>query len=89
ASLILQPHAHKQPPASWNVVARGWNAFTTAFNQVFDRLAHVYGSMAGFVIRHSLVMLAVYALLIGSAGWLLVTTPQGFIPAQDRGYVIV
>ena len=27
--------------------------------------------------------------LIGSAGWLLVTTPQGFIPAQDRGYVIV
>jgi hydrophobe/amphiphile efflux-1 (HAE1) family protein len=25
----------------------------------------------------------------GSAGWLLVTTPQGFIPAQDRGYVIV
>jgi hydrophobe/amphiphile efflux-1 (HAE1) family protein len=27
--------------------------------------------------------------LIGSAGWLLYTTPQGFIPAQDRGYVIV
>jgi len=89
ASLILQPHEHKQPPASWNVVARGWNAFTYAFNQVFDRLAHVYGSVAGFVIRHSLLMLAVYALLIGSAGWLLVTTPQGFIPAQDRGYVIV
>jgi hydrophobe/amphiphile efflux-1 (HAE1) family protein len=35
------------------------------------------------------VMLLVYLVLIGSAGWLLVTTPQGFIPAQDRGYVIV
>ncbi|MBC7052235.1 efflux RND transporter permease subunit, partial [Salmonella enterica subsp. enterica serovar Enteritidis] len=27
--------------------------------------------------------------LIGSAGWLLMITPQGFIPAQDRGYIIV
>jgi len=30
-------------------------------------------------------MLLVYVALIGSAGWLLFTTPQGFIPAQDRG----
>ena len=28
-------------------------------------------------------------MLIGSAGWLIATTSQGFIPAQDRGYVIV
>jgi hydrophobe/amphiphile efflux-1 (HAE1) family protein len=34
-------------------------------------------------------MLLVYAVLIGSAGWLLATTPQGYIPAQDRGYVII
>jgi len=34
-------------------------------------------------------MLLVYVVLIGSAGWLIVTTPQGFIPAQDRGYVII
>ena len=34
-------------------------------------------------------MLLLYAALIGSAGWLLYTTPQGFIPAQDRGYVII
>ena len=34
-------------------------------------------------------MLLVYVALIGSAGWLLATTPQGYIPAQDRGYVIM
>src|SRR2546430_11114033 len=34
-------------------------------------------------------MLLLYVALIGSAGWLIVTTPQGFIPAQDRGYVII
>src|SRR5204862_179101 len=52
-------------------------------------LSHGYASAANFVIRHSALMLLLYVALIGSAGWLLATTPQGFIPAQDRGYVIV
>src|SRR5579872_4901445 len=89
ASQLLQPHDEKRPPARWNVVARGWGAFTGVFNRIFDRLSHGYARVAGFVIGHAALMLVVYALLIGSAGWLLVTTPQGFIPAQDRGYVIV
>ncbi|WP_407168077.1 efflux RND transporter permease subunit [Bradyrhizobium sp. ORS 111] len=89
ASQILVPHEAKRPPARWNVIARGWSAFTGVFNRVFDRLSHGYAAAAAFVIRHSVVMLLVYVALIGSAGWLLATTPQGFIPAQDRGYVIV
>lgn len=89
ASLILQPHHEKAPTPSWNFIARGWEAATGAFNRLFDRLSHGYGSAANFVIRHSALMLLLYAVLIGSAGWLLYTTPQGFIPAQDRGYVIV
>ncbi|MCA6126392.1 efflux RND transporter permease subunit, partial [Bradyrhizobium sp. WSM 1704] len=64
-------------------------SFTALFNRVFDRLAHGYAAAADFVIRHTVVMLAIYLVLIGSAGWLLATTPQGFIPAQDRGYVII
>lgn len=89
ASIILRPHEEKRPPASWNVIARGWGKFTGAFNRVFDRLSHGYGTAAEFVIRHSVVMLLAYAVLIASAVWLVVATPQGFIPAQDRGYVIV
>jgi hydrophobe/amphiphile efflux-1 (HAE1) family protein len=89
ASLILQPHHEKQPPARWNFIGRGWEAATGVFNRGFDRLSHGYGTAAAFVIRHSAAMLLIYVVLIGSAGWLLYTTPQGFIPAQDRGYVIV
>lgn len=89
ASLILRPHDEKKPPATWNIIARGWEKFVGAFNRGFDRLSHGYGNAAGFVIRHSVLMLLAYVLLIGSAAWLIVTTPQGFIPAQDRGYVIV
>jgi multidrug efflux pump subunit AcrB len=89
ASQILRPREDKRPPASWNFVARGWDSFTGYFNRGFDRLAHGYAGLADVVIRHSVVMLLVYVVLIGSAGWLIATTPQGFIPAQDRGYVII
>jgi hydrophobe/amphiphile efflux-1 (HAE1) family protein len=89
ASLILEPHHEKRPPARWNFISRGWGAFTGAFNRGFDRLSHGYARAADFVIKHSAVMLLAYVALIGSAGWLLYVTPQGFIPAQDRGYVII
>ncbi|MDA9432886.1 efflux RND transporter permease subunit [Bradyrhizobium sp. CCBAU 51627] len=89
ASQILTPHEGRRPPAAWNLIARGWGAFTGAFNRAFERLSHGYAGVADFVIRHSVVMLLIYVVLIGSAGWLIGTTPQGFIPAQDRGYVII
>src|SRR5580693_844122 len=89
ASQILQPHAEKRPPANWNFIARGWEGFTGLFNRGFERLSNTYADAAGFVIRHRGVMLLIYVALIGNAGWLLATTPQGFIPAQDRGYVII
>jgi hydrophobe/amphiphile efflux-1 (HAE1) family protein len=88
ASLILVPHHERSEPSAWNVLARGWNSFTGVFNRGFDRLSHGYGAAASFVIRHSVAMALVYVALIGSAGYLLYSTPQGFIPAQDRGYVI-
>src|ERR1700684_2599205 len=89
ASQILVAHEERREPARWNILARGWGAFTGVFNRAFDRLSHSYGSAAAFVIRHSTVMLLIYVALIGSAGWLLATTSQGYIPAQDRGYVII
>jgi hydrophobe/amphiphile efflux-1 (HAE1) family protein len=89
ASLILVPHEEKRPAARWNIIARGWGKFTGVFNRLFDRLSHGYAGVADFVIRHTAVMLLIYVALIGGAGWLLATTAQGFIPAQDRGYIIV
>lgn len=89
ASLILVPLDQKRAAARWNLIGRGWEAATGAFNRGFERLSHGYARLATFVIHHSVVMLLLYVVLIGGAGWLLATTPQGFIPAQDRGYVIV
>jgi hydrophobe/amphiphile efflux-1 (HAE1) family protein len=89
ASQILVPHEAKRPPAAWNLIGRGWEAFVGVFNRGFDWLSNAYADTASFVIRHRVVMLLLYVVLIGSAGWLIATTPQGYIPAQDRGYVII
>jgi hydrophobe/amphiphile efflux-1 (HAE1) family protein len=89
ASQILVAHEEHRPPAAWNLLARAWGAFIGLFNRGFDWLSNSYADVAGFVIRHRAVMLLIYVGLIGSAGWLIATTPQGYIPAQDRGYVII
>jgi hydrophobe/amphiphile efflux-1 (HAE1) family protein len=89
ASQILKPHEEHRPPAAWNLVGRAWERFTGAFNRGFDWASNSYGDVAEFVIRHRALMLLVYVGLIGSAGWLIATTPQGYIPAQDRGYIII
>ena len=88
SSLLLKEHAEKRA-AKRNILLRGLDRLCGGFNAVFDRMSRGYGSLARFVIRFSPVMFAIYLLLIGSAGWLLYSTSQGFIPAQDRGYLIV
>ncbi|RYI99629.1 MAG: efflux RND transporter permease subunit, partial [Acetobacteraceae bacterium] len=89
ASLILRSHAAARPVPSWNLAARGMRWCFGRFNRGFDRLAQVYAGLVRVVVGLPWVMLPAYALLIGAAGWLLATAPRGFIPAQDRGYLIV
>jgi len=86
ASLLLRPHDHAKPA---NPIMRAVSNASAAFNRGFDRLSHAYGRTAGFVVSHSPLMLLAYLILIGGTTYLLVVTPKGFIPAQDRGYVIV
>ncbi|MDQ8731571.1 multidrug efflux RND transporter permease subunit [Bradyrhizobium sp. LHD-71] len=86
ASLLLKGHEHNQGA---NPIARAVNRASDAFNRGFDGLSRAYGRTAGFVVRHSLLMTLAYLVLIAGTAWLLVVTPKGFIPAQDRGYVVV
>jgi multidrug efflux pump subunit AcrB len=87
ASQILVPHDEKQPLARRNLLGRAWVAFTGLFNRAFDWLSNSYAGLADLVIRHRAMMLLVYVALIGSAGWLIATTPQGYIPARLRHHL--
>jgi hydrophobe/amphiphile efflux-1 (HAE1) family protein len=64
------------------------NWFFIGFNRVFTVLEHGYAAFVRGIVRVTPLMLLIYAGLIGAAGYLFVTVPQGFVPQQDQGYLI-
>lgn len=64
----------------------GW--LFTRFNRVFRSGSTVYGSGVAGVLRHKGVTLGAYAVLIGATAWLFHTVPAGFIPSQDKQYLV-
>ncbi len=61
----------------------------TGFNWFFDRATDVYGRAVATVLRVSFIALLVYGGLIGLTYLGFRTVPVGFIPAVDKGYLIV
>jgi multidrug efflux pump len=59
------------------------------FEAGFRRLSDFYGHTVSKLIEITPMMLGIYGLLIAATLYMLSTTQQGFIPAQDRGYLIV
>jgi hydrophobe/amphiphile efflux-1 (HAE1) family protein len=58
------------------------------FNRSFDRLSFGYGTLTRRLVRGAIIVLVVYAALIGVAAVEFAKTPTGFIPEQDQGYLI-
>ena len=86
AALLLKPHTHERPR---NPISRigGWMA--GRFNRGFDATANGYAWSVDVLARHKLLVLPVYAVLIGATVWIAQKVPRGFIPTLDQGYAIV
>ncbi|MGZ3395337.1 MAG: efflux RND transporter permease subunit [Isosphaeraceae bacterium] len=65
----------------------GW--LFRGFNRLFDRMTVFYGRLVGSLLRVSLVVLIVYGGLLVLTYWQFIRTPTGFIPQQDKGYLIL
>lgn len=68
-------------------VALGWSFHI--FNLGFDWLTHRYTWSVSWMLRLSILVLVGYAGLIGLTGWTFQQAPTGFIPQQDKGYLLV
>jgi hydrophobe/amphiphile efflux-1 (HAE1) family protein len=93
ASLMLKQHDkshdHDAPKnISKHIVMRLASAAAERFNTGFDKLSRLYGKSVVGLIRHSKIMLALYAVLLAATAYLLIESPKGYIPGQDRGYII-
>jgi multidrug efflux pump len=63
--------------------------FFKGFNWAFDLTINGYGRGVSFLLKISVIALLVYAgLLAGTVGMFQVV-PGGFIPEQDKGYLVV
>jgi multidrug efflux pump len=59
------------------------------FNVVFDLATRAYGRMVGWSLRLCVVVLLIYGGLLALTYYGFTKIPVGFIPAQDKGYLIV
>ena len=64
----------------------GWSFYL--FNQAFDAATNVYTRIVAGVLRISVLVLLLYGGLLGLTYWGLARTPTGFIPSQDKGYLL-
>jgi multidrug efflux pump subunit AcrB len=64
-------------------------AIFRAFNQAFNKLTQGYVRVVGGLLRVSLVVLLIYGGLIALTYFTFSRAPKGFIPSQDKGYLLV
>jgi multidrug efflux pump len=88
AAVLLKPHAAKRDPLTWFFdVFLGW--FFKVFNFVFDGMTGIYTRIVGLLLRLSFIVLIVYGGLLFLTYKAFTAVPTGFIPQQDKGYLLV
>jgi multidrug efflux pump len=78
--------------AGWALAAlinAGLGAFFRGFNWGFDRSTGAYGFAVRLFLQVSVIALIVYGGLIGLTVLGFRAVPTGFIPEQDKGYLVV
>lgn len=90
AALLLKPHeGHTERHGLVHTLGAPVRVFFDAFNRLFDRFSQSYAWLTGKLIRRTVLMLAIFAGLLGLTYWRLAATPTGLIPQLDRTYFIV
>jgi multidrug efflux pump len=87
AALLLRPHGDKPDLLSRGLnFAFGW--LFRGFNRLFEAGTAVYGRLVGQCIRGTAAALLVYMGLLVLTWHGFVTVPTGFVPDQDKGYLL-
>ena len=71
------------------VVNKLLGAFFRAFNWAFDVVINIYGRLVAGLLRMAVIALAIYAGLMVLTFVGFKAVPVGFIPEQDKGYLVI
>jgi multidrug efflux pump len=89
AALLLRAKDSRRDPLTWLFdQTAGWPLL--GFHWLFERLGRLYVATIGVSIRLpvAISLVVVYLLLIAGGAGLYRLLPVGFIPTQDKGYLI-
>ena len=87
ARLLLQPKGAKR---DWltQVMDTLFGGFFRWFNRFFKRRSENYGNGVTGLLRHRGLTMVVYALLIAATYGIFQMVPSGFVPTQDKQYLV-
>ncbi|TCK39002.1 multidrug efflux pump [Paraburkholderia sp. BL8N3] len=87
AAMLLKGH---DEPKDWltRAMDRVFGGFFKRFNKVFHRGSEAYGRGVTGVISRKAVMMVLYGVLLAGAVLMGKVVPGGFVPAQDKEYLI-
>ncbi|HYC09554.1 MAG TPA: efflux RND transporter permease subunit, partial [Steroidobacteraceae bacterium] len=87
AAVLLKPHG-AAPDGLSRVMNRIFGGFFQRFNRAFARSGDSYSRALGITMRHGAVALAIYGGLIVLTWFAFNAVPGGFIPEQDKQYLV-
>lgn len=87
AALLLKDH---HAPKDW--LTRGmdklFGGFFRGFNRAFGATSNGYGKSVGGLLNRKSIVMVVYLALAGATYGMFSAVPGGFVPAQDKQYLI-
>ncbi|XUY28430.1 efflux RND transporter permease subunit [Agrobacterium sp. rho-8.1] len=87
AALLLKGH---DAPKDW--LTRGMDkvlgGFFRGFNRAFGAASNGYGKSVGGLLNRKSIVMIVYVVLAGATYGMFNAVPGGFVPAQDKQYLI-
>jgi len=86
AKLLRAPDA--DPDRLTKILDGGLGWFFRGFNRFFKASSTRYERSVGGIVQHKLAMFTVYLILIAGSAYLFKIVPQGYVPAQDKQYLV-
>ncbi|TWU58573.1 Efflux pump membrane transporter BepE [Rubripirellula tenax] len=86
--LLLKPKDHHGDGLT-RLINGIFGRFFKWFNRAFDSVSNGYARGTGWLLRLSFLVLLLYGGLLGLTYFTMTNTPVGFVPSQDKGYLLV
>ncbi|HXQ80344.1 MAG TPA: multidrug efflux RND transporter permease subunit [Opitutaceae bacterium] len=87
SAMLLKGH-HEPKDGLTRLMDSGFGWFFRPFNRFFESASKRYSNGVARLLRLSVVALVVYAGLLATTGGLFGRIPTGFVPTQDKQYLV-